>query len=99
MTKGCITRICPPVFTPQGCRRHRPEGCCQYWRDMAAESGAPAEGRSGDCPSACLTLPVLTLLRKISNHLDLVRVHDRQWYEKVWTSPLCIPDRGWLTVV
>ena len=24
-----------------------------------------------------------TLLRKISNHLDLIRVHDRQWYEKV----------------
>ena len=71
-------------FRLQGCRRHRPNGCAEYAADLAEQMGVDGgRPRVTDCPLACLTLPVLTLLRKISSHIDLIRVHDRQWYEKV----------------
>lgn len=48
------------VTNPKGCKKHKAEGC-------------PEHGRNPGCP-ACLMLPALTLLRKISNHLDLLKI-------------------------
>lgn len=46
------------------CKSHRPEGCRTWYEER---------GRRGyDCP-LCLMLPALTLLRRISNHPELVK--------------------------
>eukprot|EP00873_Tetraselmis_striata_P001539 jgi/Tetstr1/421803/TSEL_012706.t1 len=57
----CCT--CPnaadPFTNPQGCKRHKPEGC-------------PTETKRTGCP-ACLMGPCISLLQKVSNHLELVK--------------------------
>ncbi|GMH36245.1 hypothetical protein BSKO_04113 [Bryopsis sp. KO-2023] len=58
-----------PTTNPSGCKRHKPNGCKEAREEMGLQ------GRL-DCPH-CLVLPVLSLLRKISNHLELVKA-DRQ---------------------
>ncbi len=42
---------------PQGCKWHKPDGC---------------DGSTSTCPW-CLVMPALVVLRKISNHLELVK--------------------------
>ncbi|KAK9804888.1 hypothetical protein WJX72_010344 [[Myrmecia] bisecta] len=58
-----------PVTNPKGCKWHKPQGC------RAAGGGTDENGeRHGgmSCPN-CLILPSLTILQKISNHLELIK--------------------------
>jgi SNF2 family DNA or RNA helicase len=52
------------VSNPNGCKYHRPNGC---WRVIH-------NTRSNHCPF-CILMPLLTILRKISLHLDLVKAN------------------------
>jgi len=70
-------------INPRGCKNHRPKGC---WTKKSSfkldgKKGGKGGGRVGGetggsakrlCPG-CLTLPVCSILRKISNHLELVK--------------------------
>ncbi|CAL8464574.1 g4109 [Coccomyxa elongata] len=58
---------------PKGCKRHRPNGC-EFGRLR--------------CPY-CLVLPCLTILQKISNHLELIKVdpEDKNVTEDEWALP------------
>ncbi|KAL4459161.1 hypothetical protein ABPG75_014026, partial [Micractinium tetrahymenae] len=51
------------LSNPKGCKNHKPEGC---WRQ------SKFGGWKRMCPF-CLVLPVCSILRKISNHLEMVR--------------------------
>ena len=51
-----------PIRNPKGCKNHRPDGC---WRQTE-------DGLRRMCPK-CMMMPLITLLRKISLHLDLVK--------------------------
>lgn len=58
-----------PIFNPTGCKWHKPEGCKKAFRDWGIRTRLR-------CPN-CLMLPVLTLLRKVANHLDLAKADPR----------------------
>eukprot|EP00854_Cymbomonas_tetramitiformis_P026519 gene26519-32549_t len=58
------------------CKNHRPDGCSK----LAHDDGTGNVSRGG-CPF-CLTLPALTILRKICNHLELVKAGETMDPEK-----------------
>ncbi|GAB4813150.1 hypothetical protein N2152v2_000196 [Parachlorella kessleri] len=55
------------LTNPDGCKSHKPEGC---W--VPRIINGKVCGMRRNCPF-CLALPVCTILRKISNHLELIK--------------------------
>ena len=78
----CLSPSCPPARPPAalrappprpaGCKYHRPDGCLRKLKPPPPGE-EPKPPRRG-CPF-CLTMPVITLLRKVSNHLEMVKAN------------------------